>query len=149
MKKIKLNLILNLLKKDFLFHRHKKLFLVLNYDFVIKSLKQLLKLKFLSDLPIYIVSKEKKQNIMLKKFLITYLKAPNIHIVDHQILTKESINIILSSKTICYQTNNIYFKFDDYTEQTNFNFYKIFVDLSNIKKLLFLIVILRRVYEKC
>jgi len=148
MKKLKLNLILQLIKKDFLFHNNKKQFFIFEYDFVIKSIKQFLRLNLLVGLPIYIVSKEKKQNILLKKYLIDFLKIYDIRIVEYPILTKESICIILNSNIKNFQSNNLYFKFDMCNEQIGFNFYKIFVDLNNVKKLLFIIVLLRRVYEK-
>jgi hypothetical protein len=148
MKKLKLNLILQLLKKDFLFHKDKKQFYILEYDFVIKTIKQFLRLNLLVGLPIYIVSKEKKQNIILKKYLINFLKIYDIRIVEYPILTKESICIILNTNIKNFQSNNLYFKFDTSNEQIGFNFYKIFVDLNSVKKLLFIVVLLRRVYEK-
>ena len=128
MKKLNFGLLLNLLKKDFLFYKNKKSFFVLNYDFILKTIKQFLRLKILASLPVYIVSKEKKLNIFLKKYLIEYLKIDNIKIVDNQILGKESIFIFIdsSSKNLRFKKNNLYFKFDNRLELVGFNSYKIF-----------------------
>lgn len=148
MKKLKLNLALNLLKKDFLIHKSKKSFFILNYDFIIKSIKQFIRLRFLIGLPIYIVSKEKRQNIILKRYLYHFLLKHDIKIVEYPVLTKESVCIFLNSQLPNHKNLTLDFKLDSLKEQTEFNFYKIFVDLSNLKKLLFIIILLRRIYEK-
>nr|NP_038165.1 ribosomal protein S2 [Synura synuroidea]AAF36931.1 ribosomal protein S2 [Synura synuroidea] len=150
MKNLNASLLLNLIKKDF-FILKKQNFFILDYSYTLKSIKLFLRLKKL-NLPIYIVLKNEQYIYLLKKYISNNLIFKNIFIINKYIAPKkDSIFLFFLSKIelkVIQNSQNIFVSVHNPNTTTPYNIYKIFVDLSNIKNVLIMISLVRKICEK-
>ena len=100
MKQNQFYLIESLLKKDFFLITKKKSFFLIDYDFSLKTIKQLLKLKNIF-LPIFLITNNKQHSYLLNKYILKFNLKNRVFVSSNdKIPSREAVLILLD--------NNIY-----------------------------------------
>jgi|APCry1669193181_1035450.scaffolds.fasta_scaffold00425_24 hypothetical protein len=150
MKQNQFYLIESLLKKDFFLITKKKSFFLIDYDFSLKTIKQLLKLKNIF-LPIFLITNNKQHSYLLNKYILKFNLKNRVFVSSNdKIPSREAVLILLDNNIYVkdiLKENKLNFMLSTIQYKTKIIYYNICIEIENNINLVILLLLIKTFYK--